>query len=208
MNTEKLEISSILRRYLIKYGDTEIKIEFPKPLQGKDIQTIEKDALLDTPLKELLSNGKIVNWSVNTENLKRRGYREKKKEQKNHKEKSHKEKKKDKEKQIRRMKVILEDGFTPKQRMTIMSNMEGVFSRLDYHKYIEERCKIKMNRFMSHGDIERALMDHIIEATGQKVVNPNSGHKVPTYRVIEKFPMDEYISKKLKDREKIIQQIQ
>lgn len=180
MNSEKLKIKCTLRRYLIKSGEVEIEIESPKPLEGEDIQSIlEIDAILETPLKDLLPYAKIVSRISEKKEKKNIGKIPEKKKYR---------------------KKIYDVIFSPKERITILSNMEAPFSRLDYHRYMQEKFKMHMSNFMSHNDIEEALKNRIIESTGQKVINPETKHRVPTYRVIEKLPIDEHLNKIFKER--------
>lgn len=190
MNIEKSKISCISRTYLIKSGEVEIEIESHGPLEGEDIEVIlEKDDLLNMPLKKVLQNGRIVSCKTKVSNLKEM--------RKIHEKRSEKRKAGTGSKINRRIPA----EFNPKERIIIMSNMEDILTRLSYQKYAEEKCKIKMGNYMAHGDIEQARRDGIIEPTGQKLVNPATGRKIPSYRIINRLPIDGELENRLRSKE-------
>lgn len=86
--------------------------------------------------------------------------------------------------------------LTPLQRLNHLLQMKGEFTRIDYHKYIEKKCNIKMSDFMGHSDIEAALKIGRIEELGTA-----GRHRL--YKVLDSTEVDESLHKTLLKEKKV-----
>lgn len=90
------------------------------------------------------------------------------------------------------------ERLTPLQRLNHLLQMKGEFTRIDYQKYLEDKCNIKVSDFMGHSDIEAALRLSRIEDTG------NTGHREHRiYKVIDSTEVDNSLYRTLLKEKKV-----
>jgi hypothetical protein len=80
---------------------------------------------------------------------------------------------------------IEQDIPTPLQRLNYMIQIEGEFTREDYIRFLEDK-KVEISQWISHDDINRALILKKIERTEKR--RPKEYVK---YKVIDSDPIDE-----------------
>lgn len=191
-------VTCIKRIYNIQMPNgIKMNVESEKPLSGTTTAKLLED---DSEISTFLENVKILDIKVHNKNVSvcRNTSHNKKPIKKLKKNAKLKKGVKLKDEKIllediapRKTNVRPENRLTPCDRINMMINMEGEFTRLDYQKLIEDKG-YKMSNFMGYGDIEDAIMLKRIAATGEKT---ERGHR--KYRIIDVMPVEQYMYRKI-----------
>lgn len=135
-------IECIYRRYRVQSpGGTTIEVESTKPLSGRTMRTLLED---DYEIGSFFDNHKIIDVTNIENRPKKPVYRQK---------------------TIRAERT--ETSINPLDRINHMLQMPDQFTRLDYQKYMQTECKIKISTFMCNNDIEAALALNKLEIMGR-----------------------------------------
>lgn len=88
--------------------------------------------------------------------------------------------------------------LNPRQRLNVLLKMTGVFTRLDYVKFLDDNYRVKLKKWTSHNDIQDAVKLNRLETVEGEEVG-----KVRKYRVIDPEEIGESLYKKLLEDRKL-----
>lgn len=95
-------------------------------------------------------------------------------------------------------KILIEGGIpSPRQRLNLLLQMKGEFTRQDYIKFLDDNYHIKLKKWTSHNDIQEALQLNRI-----KIIEGKVG-KLRKYRVIDAEEIGESLYNKLLEDRKL-----
>lgn len=175
-------IECIKRTYSIQTSDgIKLEVENEKPLSGAITARLLKE---DSEIGFFFEKCKILDIDISR--------KKRTKEVKQFHKRSAKKSKTRKKKRLREeleeeTKPILEEPLeqqvqeklSPLDRLNILLNMEGEFTRHDYQKFMKD-LGYDMSNFMGHEDIESAVLLNKVEPTGEKI-----GKNLKIYRIID-----------------------